>query len=78
MKSPDEKLTHIFDKVDWAKSNLDAEAIDYMNTIKGEIVQMAEDIDFLCTWCSYSTMDKYDAHLRHHQEIIKRWKESNE
>ena len=78
MKTKEEKLKYLFSRIAWGASAMDAKALRIVNTISSEIKQMEEDIDFLCTWCEFTTLDESDPHLQHHQEIIKRWKESNE
>jgi hypothetical protein len=42
--------------------------------VKKQIEQMTEDIDFLCTHTEFTTLDRDDPHLQHHQCIIKRWR----
>ena len=70
----EEEKQELFDvAAEIAKNNA-----DHRRKQASEIKQKEEDIDFLCTWCEYTTLDEDDPHLQHHQDIIKRWKESNE
>ena len=42
-----EKLTYLFSKINWAGSNMDAKAIEFMNSIPSEIDDLVNEVNTL-------------------------------